>query len=107
VEGLWRRFARTLDGFAAGRYISDLHLGGAVTPQVRAFRVLLSAFVRGRVYLHFTDAAQAEEALITAGFRAARVRPAADVTGDDREPGSRLANILEASINLPPEASTE
>jgi O-methyltransferase involved in polyketide biosynthesis len=106
VEGLWRRFARTLEGFAAGRYISDLHLGGAVTPQVRAFRVLLSAFVRGRVYLHFTDAAEAEEALVTAGFRAARVRPAVDVTGDDRERGSRLANILEASITLPPEAST-
>ena len=98
VTSLWRRFARTLEGFAAGRYISDLHLGGAVTPQVRAFRVLLSAFVRGRVYLHFTDAAGAEEALVTAGFRAARVHRAVDVTGDDRERGSRLANILEASI---------
>jgi O-methyltransferase involved in polyketide biosynthesis len=106
VEGLWRRFARTLDGFAAGRYISDLHLGGALTPQVRVFRVLLSAFVRGRVYLHFASATEAEEALVAAGFDSARVRPAVDVTGDDRERGSRLANILEASINLPPEAST-
>lgn len=41
-----------------------------------------------------------------AGFRAARVSPAVDVAGEDRERGSRLANILEASINLPPEAST-
>ena len=106
VEGLWRRFARTLDGFAAGRYISDLHLGGALTAQVRAFRVLLSAFVRGRVYLHFTDAAEAEEALVAAGFGAARVCPAVEVTGGNRERGSRLANILEASITLPPEAST-
>ncbi len=106
VAGLWRRFARTLDGFGGGRYISDLHLGGAVTPQVRAFRVLLSAFVRGRVYLHFTDAREAEEALVAAGFRAARVSPAADVAGDDRGRGGRLANILEASINLPLEAST-
>ena len=26
VDGIWRRFARTLSGFASGRYISDLHL---------------------------------------------------------------------------------
>ena len=56
--------------------------------------------------LHVTDAREAEEALVAAGFRAARVSPAVDVAGEDRERGSRLANILEASINLPPEAST-
>ena len=75
VTGLWRRFARTLAGFAGGLYISDLHLGDAVTTQVRAFRVLLGAFVRGRVYLHFADAREAEAALVVAGFRAARVSP--------------------------------
>lgn len=106
VRGLWRRFARTLDDFPAGLYISDLHLGGVVTPPVRAFRLALSAFVRGRVYLHFTDAAEAERELVAAGFRVASVRPAVDATGDDRAPGSRLANILEASITLHPEAST-
>ncbi|HTP22245.1 MAG TPA: class I SAM-dependent methyltransferase [Solirubrobacteraceae bacterium] len=107
VEGLWRRFAATLGAFPSGRYISDVHLGGALTAQVRVFRVMLSAFVRGRVYLHFSDAPEAEAALVAAGFGAARVTPAADVAGDDhRERGSRLANILEASINLPPEAST-
>ncbi len=106
VAGVWRRFARTLDGFAAGRYISDLHLGGALTPQVRVFRVLLSAFVRGRVYLHFSDVREAVQALVAAGFRDARVRPAVEVTGGDRGPGSQLANILEASTTLPPEAST-
>jgi len=68
--------------------------------------VLLSAFVRGRVYLHFSDAAEAEEALVRVGFRAARVFPAVEVTSDERERGSRLANILEASITLPSEAST-
>ncbi len=106
VCGLWRRFARTLGGFSAGLYISDLHLGGAVTPPVRAFRLALSSFVRGRVYLHFSDAAEAEQELVAAGFRVARVRPAVDVAGDDRARGSRLANILEASTTLPPEAST-
>jgi O-methyltransferase involved in polyketide biosynthesis len=106
VAGVWRRFARTLDGFAAGRYISDLHLGGALTPQVRVFRVLLAAFVRGRVYLHFSEAREAVQALVAAGFHDARVRPAVEVAGGDRGPGSQLAHILEASTNLPPEAST-
>ena len=107
VHGLWRRFASSLGEFPRGRYISDLHLGGAVTPQVRAFRLLLSAVVRGRVYLHFDDAREAEAALTTAGFGSADVRRAMDViaAGDDRERGVRLANILEASINEPPEAS--
>ena len=103
VRGLFRRFARTLSSFPVGVYISDLHLGGAVTPPVRAFRLGLSAFVRGRVYLHFADAAEAERELVAAGFGAARVRPAVEVAGERR--GRGLANILEASITLPPEAS--
>jgi O-methyltransferase involved in polyketide biosynthesis len=106
VEGTWRRFARALEGFPTGRYISDLHLGGAVTPPVRAFRLVLSAFVRGRVYLHFEGAGDAETALRAAGFDSAQVRPAADVIGRRDGRGTRLANILEASITLPPEAST-
>jgi len=106
VDGIWRRFARTLSRFPDGRYISDLHLGGSVTPQVRAFCLLLSAFVRGRVYLHFSGAREAEAALASAGFASARVGPAIDDGGADPDRGSRLANILEASITLPPEAST-
>jgi O-methyltransferase involved in polyketide biosynthesis len=108
VDGIWRRFARTLSRFPLGRYISDLHLGGSVTAEVRVFRLLLSAFVRGRVYLHFSDAREAEAALASAGFASAEVRPALDVigAGDDGGRQGRLANILEASITLPPEAST-
>jgi O-methyltransferase involved in polyketide biosynthesis len=98
VNGIWRRFARALAGFPTGRYISDLHLGGAVTPPVQAFRLLLSAFVRGRVYLHFDDADGAEAALRAAGFASAQVQPAADVVGRGEGRGGRLANILEASI---------
>ena len=78
--------------------------GRRVTPQVRVFRMLLSAFVRGRVYLHFSDAREAEG---TARGRLPR-RPRAPCGGGhgrDRGPGSQLANILEASTTLPPEAS--
>ncbi len=97
VEGIWRRFGSSLGEFPRGRYISDLHLGGAVTPQVKAFRLLLSAFVRGRVYLHFHDAAEAESALGAAGFASAQITPAVDVTRAGHDAGARLAHILEAS----------
>jgi O-methyltransferase involved in polyketide biosynthesis len=99
LAGLWRRLARTLKAFPTGRYISDLHLGSVQNAAVRGFRLALSAFVRGRVYLHFDDAAQAQAALRAAGFDQARVLPAWRVA-DDGYPGDRgtqLAHILEAS----------
>jgi O-methyltransferase involved in polyketide biosynthesis len=97
VDGLWRRFARTLQQFAAGRYISDLHLGSAQNAAVRGFRLVLSAFVRGRVYLHFDDAEQAEAQLCAVGFAEARVRPASQLVDVTAGRGGQLAHILEAS----------
>jgi len=97
LDSLWRRFAATLSQFPVGRYVSDLHLGSAQTLEVRAFRVVLSAFVRGRVYLHFSDAEQAAAQLREAGFRTASVRPAARITGAAADRGAHLAHILEAS----------
>lgn len=95
VTALWERFADVLGTFSAGRYVSDLHLGDVVTPIIRGFRVLLGAFVRGRVYLHFDSAEQAERALLAAGFTGAEVVPAAESAGGHG--GARLAHILEAS----------
>jgi O-methyltransferase involved in polyketide biosynthesis len=99
VDGIWRRFARTLSGFASGRYISDLHLGSVQNAQIRAFRAALSVFVRGQVHLHFDNAQQAEGALRDAGFAWAKLYRAADVPGTEpsSERGARLAHILEAS----------
>ena len=97
MHGIWRRFGAALSAFRVGRYISDLHLARAQTPEVRAFRVVLSAFVRGRVYLHFTDAQEAEAALREDGFAAASVRPATAITGDPKQRGAQMAHILEAS----------
>jgi O-methyltransferase involved in polyketide biosynthesis len=97
VEALWHRFAAVLTGFESGHYLSDLHLGGEQTVYVRGFRVLLSAFVRGRVYLHFENEAEAVAALRAAGFAHAEVRAAADVIGRATDPGARLAHIIEAS----------
>jgi O-methyltransferase involved in polyketide biosynthesis len=97
VLRLWTRFADVLTTFPVGRYISDLALGSIQTPAVRFFRAFLGAFVRGHVYLHFDDAADAEAALRDAGFAHAWVRPAAsivDLTGAQRR---STAHILEAS----------
>lgn len=98
VKAIWRRFARTLDGFAGGAYISDIHVGAAEGMPEHAFRMLLSLFVRGRVYLHFGSTDEVVAALEAAGFASAEVRPAVDVVGDQRRSRtSRLAHILEAS----------
>jgi O-methyltransferase involved in polyketide biosynthesis len=86
VEDLWVRIARTLSRFDGGVYLSDLHLGSVNGPAVRAFRLALSAFVRGRVYLHFDGAPQAEARLRAAGFVEATVTDVGE-----------LAHILEAT----------
>jgi O-methyltransferase involved in polyketide biosynthesis len=96
VEAIWRRCAKTLGGFAHGAYISDVHLSSLATIEVRAFRVLLSAFVRGRVHLHFRDPAEVVASLAAAGFARADVRPAFAIAGMDAQPGTRLAYVLEA-----------
>jgi O-methyltransferase involved in polyketide biosynthesis len=97
VRDIWRRFARTLSRFAHGTYISDIHMGELQNAQVRAFRVLLSLFVRGRVHLHFGNKPQILAALKEAGFASADVRKASAVIGEARDPAGRLAHTIEAS----------
>ena len=97
VLGLWRRIATALEPFPVGRYVSDLHLGSVQTPVVRVFRRLLGGFVRGRVYLHFDGAADAEAALREAGFGAAAVRRAGEVIELPEREQRSVAHILEAS----------
>lgn len=104
VRQLWRRFAVALREFAGGGvYLSDLHLAGVQHPIVHGFRVLLSAFVRGQVHLHFDDAGAAEAGLEAAGFDAAEVAPALDILEREgvrvpRDAGSGLAHILRATV---------
>ena len=97
VESIWRRNAQVLSEFSTGRYISDVHLSSLQTIETRAFRVLLSAFVRGRVHLHFRDPGEVVAALREAGFADAEVRPAYAVAGLSSAPGARLAYVLEAA----------
>jgi hypothetical protein len=99
VGNLWQRIAGTLAGFPEGIYLSDLHLAEESSgPLAGAFRSVLSAFVRGRVHIHFQDTADARRALEAAGFtRVALHRPVdfadrIDATG----PGAEIVRVIEA-----------
>ena len=65
-------------------FISDIHLGSLQNVQVRAFRVLLSVFVRGRVHLHFDSPEEVVEALKSARFADARVHRSVELAEDGR-----------------------
>jgi O-methyltransferase involved in polyketide biosynthesis len=97
VLEIWARFAGVLQGFASGRYVSDIHIGAVQDTTIRAFRLLLSIFVRGRVHLHFQSPGEVADALREAGFTSAEVRLAAELAGSrESNYASRLAHILEA-----------
>jgi O-methyltransferase involved in polyketide biosynthesis len=69
VIAMWRRFGAALRRFPYGLYLSDLMLRDDNRgPISTGFSWLLSAFVRGRVHLHFDTAEQAEGALEQAGL---------------------------------------
>jgi O-methyltransferase involved in polyketide biosynthesis len=102
VHEVWRRFSATLAEFAAGKYITELHLGGTESAQVRAFRLVLSAFVRGRVYRHFSSQDEARDALLSDGFGSVEITPATELAPPSfgsHSSGGRLAHIIEASTS--------
>jgi O-methyltransferase involved in polyketide biosynthesis len=97
LTAMWRGFARTLSVFPSGSYLSDLHLGEGQDLQIRAFRLLLSVFVRGDVHLHFADAVEAAAVLLAAGFDNAELIRAAELIGPGEGRGEQLVHIIEAS----------
>jgi len=65
VLAMWRRFGAALRAFPSSLYLSDLMLrGDNAGPLVTGFSWLLSAFVRGKVHLHFDTVDEAERALV-------------------------------------------
>ncbi len=102
VLATWRRLARAIGPFREGRYLADIRLGGPEGGGAeRAFGVVLSAFVRGRVYTHFADQREANAALRATGFADARLyrcdrHPAAGKEGGD--PGAQRVHIVEAAV---------
>jgi len=69
MVAMWQRFATALRRFPRSLYLSDLVLrDGNRGAFVTGFGWLLTAFVRGRVHVHFDSVEQAEDALAAAGF---------------------------------------
>lgn len=67
--GMWGRFAAALRRFPHSLYLSDLLLReGNDGPFVAGFQWLLSAFVRGKVHMHFDSAEQAEDEMADVGL---------------------------------------
>jgi O-methyltransferase involved in polyketide biosynthesis len=97
VLDLWARFADTLDAFASGLYVADLHVD-ADAPRLaaRTFEAFLSVFVRGRVAVHFKTAGEAEQALRDAGFAEAHVRRASEHPEAAGHRAGDLVRIVEA-----------
>lgn len=100
VTALWSQIARTLHGFPRGLYLSDLHLAVENrSPLIQAGVRLLSAFVRGRVHLHFGSKDDALQALRNTGFDTALLHSPADFATTFREcrdPAARLVRVIEA-----------
>lgn len=99
VLQLWRDCAATLRGFPRGLYLADLHVAADTpAPLTRAFAAALSAFVRGRVSVHFAEADQARCALREAGFASTEVNPAATHPAAPDNAGARLVRIVAATV---------
>lgn len=103
VEGMWRRFARVLGRFPSGVYLSDLNLAGDLggMRSAKVFRVLLEAFARGRVHLHYQDDDEAAAALRACGFARVTVHRPAEFAGVVEIPGAErghVVRLLEARV---------
>jgi O-methyltransferase involved in polyketide biosynthesis len=96
VLGLWRRAAESLQRFPHGLMLSDLHLGGENAGVLTAIGgLVLSAFVRGRVEMHFEDEESAIAALTDAGFDGAILHRGSE-TSNMRGPDS--VRVIEATL---------
>src|SRR3546814_878930 len=73
ARAVWQRIAETLAGFPLGAYFSDVYFNGRVQhPAVIAFGALLSAFVKGRMHVHFKSPQELTQIMKTAGFKRVR-----------------------------------
>jgi len=94
VLDLWRRAAESLRRFPHGLMLSDLHLGGESNGLITAIGVrALSAFVRGRVEIHFEDEEVAIAALADAGFDGAILH-----SGSEIADGAGGVRVIEATV---------
>ena len=97
VLGIWHRFARALERFPRGIYLSDIILReGNGGPIVTGFSWLLGAFVRGRVHVDFDSAETVERELDLAGLDGVVLDPRDFELPDLEEAGASRVRIIEA-----------
>jgi len=97
VLTLWRSVAESLHRFPQGLYLSDIHLGEAADAVTATAKVLITAFVRGNVYLHFDGEQDAILALESAGFDDAELLRPSSFDGEaSRKPGVDRNLIVKA-----------
>lgn len=104
VRAMWARFARCLQGFPVGVYLSELTIRADIAGMsgASAFVRVLGAFTRGRVHIHFGDPDAVRAALQASGFAEVEVlRPhehadQLDFPGKDRP---QLLRVLRASAH--------
>ncbi len=97
--GMWGRFAAALRRFPNSLYLSDLILReGNAGPFVAGFSWLLSAFVRGKVHMHFDSVEQAEDQMGATGLVGILLDPRdfAFELPDLEEAGAARVRIIEA-----------
>jgi len=76
VLAMWARFSTALSRFPQGMYYSDvITREGNGGPFALGFAALVSAFVRGKVHIHFASNDEGERALADSGFDAAVLDP--------------------------------
>jgi O-methyltransferase involved in polyketide biosynthesis len=97
VQEIWHRLAAVMSEFNSNLYVAELHLSSIQTPVIRAFRLVLAAFVRGNVYLHYATDDEARVALGEAGFTEVSIELATDLAPGRGGSGSGLVHIIEAS----------
>ena len=95
--GMWRRFGGALRRFPSSLYLSDLILDTHQGPLVRGFSYLLSAFVRGKVHLHFSSPDDAERALLDCGLPGVTLDPREFELKDLESEGAARVRIIEAT----------
>lgn len=100
ARAVWQRIAETLGRFPHGVYFSDVYFNERVQhPAMIAFGALLSAFVKGRMHVHFKSPQELTQVLKAAGFkriRAIRTDAIAATRGYARQRGGDSVRVLEA-----------
>ena len=97
VLTLWHSVAESLHRFPRGLYLSDIHLGQSADAVTATAKALITAFVRGSVYLHFDDEQDAIAALENAGFDDAQLlRPSSFDADVSTKPGVDRNLIIRA-----------